>query len=412
MGRNKSKKYSYIDLFCGAGGLSLGFSNAGFSCVQAIDNDPAAISTYESNFEDHISCDEINLDTRLENADVIIGGPPCQGFTSAGRRIPNDKRNTLVRIFSTLVASVKPKAFVFENVEGFLTASKGERVMELLSPLIKAGYRIHLRKINAANYGTPQHRKRVIAIGGLKWNPNFPEPTHKAFGAPGSEKIKINNHKILPLTPTFDEALQELPPPSPEPPGIPNGHFLRKMSDSFLIRAKLLKPGQTMKDLPESYWHESYRNRAFRRVKDGTPTECRGGAPAGLKRLHGNQPSKAITSGALREFVHPTENRFLTMRECAKLQTFPDEFDFKGNTSQIILQIGNAVPPLLAEKIAESLRRDLDSEKEIFKSGALLSFLPTNAFGMSPSLEKVCNNIHKEFGVLPKNREVQIELWL
>ena len=114
---------------------------------------------------------------------VIAGGPPCQGFSSAGMRRTGDKRNTLVACFAQIVTRKRPRAFVFENVEGFLTAEGGKRVLDLLTPLVTAGYRIHLRKVNAANYGVPQHRKRVIAIGGLGWEPSFPEPTHSAHGA-------------------------------------------------------------------------------------------------------------------------------------------------------------------------------------------------------------------------------------
>ena len=117
-----------------------------------------------------------------------------------------------------------------------------------------AGYRIHLRKINAANYGIPQHRKRVIAIGALGFDPLFPEPTHMAFGAPGSTKIKRNCKNIrekLPNCPTIFEALEGLPKPNVEPPGNPNGHFVRPISEIDLERMRHLKPGQTMKDIPK-----------------------------------------------------------------------------------------------------------------------------------------------------------------
>ncbi len=112
-------------------------------------------------------------------------------------------------------------------------------------------------------------------------------------------------------------------------------------------------PGQTMKDLPEHLQHESFRRRAFRRVMDGTPVERRGGAPSGLKRLFADEPSLTITSAATREFVHPTEDRLLTLRECARLQTFPDSFVFAGSAASRIQQIGNAIPPMLARTVAE-----------------------------------------------------------
>jgi DNA (cytosine-5)-methyltransferase 1 len=154
-----------------------------------------------------------------------------------------------------------------------------------------------------------------------------------------------------------------------------------------------------MKDLPEELWHDSYKRRAFRRVMDGTPTERRGGAPAGIRRLKADEPSKAITGGALRDFLHPTEHRSLTIRECASLQTFPPSFQFFGSETEKIQLIGNAVPPLLASVIGESLKRDLErSRPVIFDGGSLLSFIPTCSTGMSPVLERVCRHVENRFG--------------
>ena len=368
------------------------------------------METYKLNFQDHILRDKITEKTRLVSADVIIGGPPCQGFSSAGMRCSDDKRNSLVRVFSELVARNRPKAFVFENVEGFLTADKGERVLDLLTPLVQVGYRIHLRKINAANYGVPQHRKRVIAIGALGWNPTYPEATHMAFGAPGAAKI----FRHLPRCPTLEDALTGLPQPTLDPPGMPQGHYIRRISELDIKRIELLKPGQSMKDLPEKLWHDSYRRRAHRRVKDGTLTERRGGAPFGLRRLWGNQPSKTITSGATSEFVHPSKDRFLTLRECARVQTFPDDFTFAETTTQAILQIGNAVPPLLAQAVALSLRDDLRVNKEqsvVTEEGALLSFVPTTSSGMSPALHRVCELIDEHFFMYQPVEKEQLQLW-
>lgn len=399
---------TFIDLFCGAGGLSLGFQQARFRCVAAIDCDEASIQTYQLNFRDHVRREEITEETALPSADVIIGGPPCQGFSSAGMRRLDDKRNSLVRVFAELVVREKPKAFVFENVEGFLTASNGERLLDLLVPLIQAGYRVHLRKVNAANYGVPQHRKRVIAIGGLGWDPTFPVPTHMAFGAPGAS----NAFRNLPRCPALADALLGLPQPTREPPGYPQGHCIREISELDLKRIELLRPGQSMRDLPQELWHSSYWRRAFRRVKDGIPTERRGGAPYGLRRLREDQPSKAITSGAISEFVHPSENRFLTLRECARIQTFPDDFVFAGTMSECILQIGNAVPPLLAKAIATTLRDDFLVNKHVRRidQGALLSFAATTSSGMSPALRKVSEMVNSRF-MHSCLREEQLQLW-
>lgn len=393
---DKRKRYSTVDLFCGCGGLTQGFRQAGFQTLFAADHFDAATVTFARNLGENCNSLEINEQIELPHADVIVGGPPCQGFSSAGPRRENDHRNTLVSVFAKVVARERPKAFVFENVEGFLTADRGTRVFELLRPLVDAGYRIHLRKINAANYGVSQHRKRVIAVGGLGWTPTFAAPTHRAIGAPGS----LNAGTGLPSTPSLEETLAGLPAIDAQPPGSLQGHFSKPLSGLDARRVAMLEQGQTMKDLPEELWHPSFARRANRRVADGTPTEKRGGAPSGLKRLIADQPSKAITTGATSEFVHPTEDRNLTIRECARIQSFPDDFIFTGTQGQQLLQIANAVPPLLAKAIGQALANDLDRQAECSdppQPGALLSFVPTLSNGMSPILQKVTAQVESEF---------------
>ena len=390
------KTPTVVDLFCGCGGLSRGLHRAGFKTVFAADHFRSAVDSFRRNESDVCNELEISANTELPTADVIAGGPPCQGFSSAGPRRSNDQRNTLVSVFANLVAKHRPQAFIFENVEGFLTAEKGARVFELLNPLIDAGYRIHLRKVNAANYGVAQHRKRVIAIGGLAWSPSFPTPSHRATGAPGS----LNAAAGKPETPSLHDALSGLPAASTDRPGVPSGHFYRPLKGKDLERVECLKQGQTMKDLPQELWHPSYARRANRRVADGTPTEKRGGAPSGLKRLIADHPSKAVTTGATSEFIHPTENRSLTIRECARIQSFDDDFEFCGTQSQQLLQVANAVPPLFAEAIGRTLINDLitiGSQDNGEKDGALLSFVPTLASGMSPILQRVTSQVEGEF---------------
>jgi DNA (cytosine-5)-methyltransferase 1 len=394
-----------VDLFCGAGGLSSGFIAAGFRVLCAIDHSASAVATYCENLGDHATEGDITEGLELPEATVFVGGPPCQGFSSAGLRKQGDTRNSLVACFAQLVCRYKPLAFVFENVEGFLTAEGGDRVFDLLRPVTGCGYRVHLRKVNVANYGVPQHRKRVIAIGGLGWDPTFPEPTHSAFGAPGAHRI--GQH--LPAAPTLQDSLSTLPPASTAPPGDPPGHFYRPLEGMDLERAEALKPGQTMRDLPQELWHESYRRRAFRRVRDGTPTERRGGAPAGVKRLRPDEPSKTITSGAVTEFLHPFEHRPLTLRECALLQTFPNDFVFFGPASEQAVLIGNAVPPRFARVIARSILKDLGNATPQRVRGALLSFVPTVSSGMSPALEHLTQRVRSTF--LTRESYVQGTLW-
>jgi DNA (cytosine-5)-methyltransferase 1 len=398
-----------VDLFCGAGGLSLGMSQVGFRPICAIDHLAAAAQTYRDNLGDHVRVEEITETTEIPKADVIAGGPPCQGFSSAGLRRVGDARNSLVSVFAAIVAREKPSAFVFENVEGFLTTEDGNRVLDLLHPLIGVGYRIHLRKINAANYGVPQHRKRVVAIGGLGWDPPFAAPTHTAFDAPGA---RLGGGRELPRTPTLYDAISDLPTPSTngDAPLVAD-HTYRPLSNDDGERARLLKQGQRMRDLPEAYWHDSYKRRAYRRVMDGTPTERRGGAPAGVRRLKSNEPCKAITSGARSEFLHPTENRNLTLRECARIQTFPDTFQFSGPLSQRALLIGNAVPPRLAEALGRSLMDAFQQALPVMEcdGGALLSFVPTWSEGMSPALRNTVEKVYRTFADAPQER--QLSLW-
>lgn len=400
-----------VDLFCGAGGLSLGLRAAGFQVLRSIDHHACAVETYARNLGPHVEGAEISEDTELPTATIIVGGPPCQGFSSAGMRRVGDHRNTLVAVFAKLVARAKPLAFVFENVEGFLTSEDGARVLDLLGPLIEVGYQIHLRKVNVANFGVPQHRKRVIGIGGLGWAPTFPDPTHVAYGAPGAALVAGD----LPRTPTVLAALDGLPKASEAAPGVPPGHFASPRDGDDLERVRRLKPGETMRDLPPELWHASFGRRAHRRVMDGTPAERRGGAPSGIRRLVGDQPSKAITSFARSEFVHPTEDRFLTLRECARIQTFPDDFDFIGKANDQALLIGNAVPPAFAERIARHLAAELRAgvEQQTGASGCLLSFVPTMSTGTSPALQRITDTVARRFAVGdPAGREErQLRLW-
>jgi DNA (cytosine-5)-methyltransferase 1 len=401
---------SLIDLFCGAGGLSLGFQAAGFRSLCAFDHWESATATYAANFSHPVHRGEIVDSIDLPSTSIIAGGPPCQGFSSAGMRKVGDNRNTLVGVFARIVAARRPTAFVFENVEGFLTGGDGRFVFELLDPLIEAGYQIHLRKVNAATFGVPQHRKRVIALGGLGWDPQFPEPTHRAYGAPGAS---LGSSGSLPPAPTLGDALNDLPlarefDANEEP--CPLDHTYTALRSEDRARATLLKPGQCMRDLPERLWHVSYRRRAFRRVVDGTPTERRGGAPAGLRRLRPDEPSKAITGGAVGEFLHPEEHRPLTIRECARIQTFPDSFVFMGPRRDRVQLIGNAVPPLLAERIAQHLASRLRNARQATARGALLSFVPTLSEGASPALQAVCRRVAKRFSD-HRGETQQLSLW-
>jgi DNA (cytosine-5)-methyltransferase 1 len=409
-----------LSFFSGAGGFSYGFAQAGLKPRCGADLDPDACASYERNVTG--TCHQLDLSgidpdffckvTGGRAPFAIIGGPPCQGFSTAGARDVNDPRNRLIFNYLNIVERLQPRWFIFENVEGLLTAGQGVAVYSLVKEFIRIGYSVRVQKVNLAAYGVPQTRKRVLIVGNkMGVDFDFPDETH-SYSSGKSKKLSEK-----PFSPTLDEALAGLPVApgsarrelmgySGEFPvnsfdaqmrqGNGGGYFsehFQAVEPKDGIIYSLLQPGQSMKDLPQVYWHDSFKRRAFRRVQDGTPTEKRGGAPSGVKRLIGHLQSLTITGAASREFIHPHANRPLTIRECARIQTFPDAYEFVGATAKVIQQIGNAVPPLAAAVFARHLKM-LDGK---FGSGLasprqrdaqLLGYRLTEALGMSEALQK------------------------
>jgi len=398
--------FTAINLFCGAGGLALGLEEAGFRTALAVDNWPVAATTFGDNFPDTptATTDVYDLDRRkllrmagLSSApDLIAGAPPAQGFSTARTRWVDDQLNDLVSKFADLVASVKPRAFLFLNAEGFLTVEKGQFVLDLLEPTVLAGYRVGVKKVNTANWDVPQLRKYVVVVGTLDSDTPVFHPTRQAYGSPGANKPE---HANLPLTMTVDDALSGLGKPSDEPPGDPVDHYSYVPSRIVRRRIALLKEGDTMRDLPPRFQHPSYQRRANRRVSDGTPREHRGGAPFGIRRLFGDEPSKTITGNSIRELVHPHENRFLTLRECARLQTFPDWFLFAGEQENKEKLIANAVPPVFAKMLGKKIARALVNGDHKTKGGTLEYFDVTSTSNASPALNDVIRAVCYRFGL-------------
>lgn len=398
-----------ISLFCGAGGCSLGFKQAGYSILYATDKDKAAVSTYKKNFaetpcqaEDIDDIDFFELQKKLNiksgELDILIGGPPCQGFSTAGARFWDDPRNHLLKSYVRALENIKPKWFLMENVEGLLTSNKGKYVYEAVKAFISLGYRVRVEKIYSQEFGVPQRRKRVLVIGNrLGMDFNMPEPTLKVSGQIFRNSDVTLLHAIgkLPNASTNkDEVLQHNKNIDDDFEAILRGnsnvvsdHYYKEITGIQLERISSLKGGQTMKDLPEYLQHESFKKRANRRVADGTPTEKRGGAPSGLKRLKYEEPCLTITGAATRELIHPEENRPLTIRESARIQTFPDSFEFMGNASQKIQQIGNAIPPMLARIFAEHIKDDYGFNRVDEVEGSLIGYELTKANAMSPALK-------------------------
>lgn len=403
------KRPKAISLFAGAGGCSLGFKQAGYDIVYATDYNKSAIETYKKNFPETLAeCKDINeidfmqllSDLKLQQGeiDILIGGPPCQGFSTAGPRFWDDPRNHLLKQYVRALEIIKPLWFLMENVEGLLTSNNGEYVKESVKAFVRLGYAVRLEKVYSQEYGVPQRRKRVLVIGNrLGIDFSFPNPTTHTHGKIFRKSAITIEHALFGLPkPTLDNSeLKYESSFSTSWAGILKSknntvtdHFTPKLDEVQLERISMLKPGQTMKDLPEHLQHPSFKKRAARRVKDGTPSEKRGGAPSGLKRLKLDEPSLTITGAAIREFIHPIQNRCLTIRECARIQTFPDDFVFVGSNGDKIQQIGNAIPPLLAKTFAEHIQ-ELGFKEHLRESeGTLLDFVLTKAEGLSPALQK------------------------
>lgn len=419
MNRPLAQSDDVLSFFSGAGGFSYGFLQSGLKPLCGAEIDKDACATYERNVgSDCHNVDLSSIDpeyfrkiTGGRSPFAVIGGPPCQGFSTAGARDSSDPRNRLIFNYLGIVDRLRPRWFIFENVEGLLTSGHGAAVSSLVTEFLRIGYSVKVQKVNLAAYGVPQTRKRVLIIGNsLGIDFEFPEETYSYASG------KSKKYSDKPFAPTLDEALSGLPSVGKSRDEkikysslIPFNNFdevmrlgneegwvtehFQNVSDKDSEIYSLLRQGQTMKDLPQEYWHESFKRRAFRRVQDGTPTEKRGGAPSGVKRLVGEFQGLTITGAASREFIHPHENRPLTIRECARIQTFPDKYCFSGNAASVIQQIGNAVPPLAASIFATHLK-ELDGK---FGSGAkvshqggarLLGYKLTEATGMSEALKK------------------------
>ena len=411
--RNKPK---IISLFAGAGGMDLGFINAGFDIIWANDIDPDSVKTYKKNIGDHIvlgDIEKIRNNKIPDGADIVIGGFPCQGFSIAnkGRHI-DDSRNKLYKQMLRVIRVKKPKYFVAENVEGMTTLGKGAVLQKIIKDFKSIGYKVDFKLLNAADYGVPQLRKRVFIIGnrlGLE-NP-FPRQTHQI----------PSSNKVTPLKNVLEK------------------HITVKEALSFLKNVRLTNKIQYIKNrtihnhigdtnVHDEFWGRKYDVNQFDicdylkkwRKKAGISTKKvdthfgyahtaghwfrkdnnSGSIPnpddwRGLKKLlkfdnkydkqvttlvkkkikfeqslrvtNWDRPSDTIT--ATSPEIHINLKRRLSVRECAILQTFPDDFIFEGATFRSMhKQIGNAVPVLLAEKIATEIKRILLKKENFLRA--------------------------------------------
>ena len=409
-----------FSLFSGCGGCSLGLAQAGFRVRLAADVDRQACETYARNLEEttiwQTDLSEIQPERLLERAqleknevDLIVGGPPCQGFSSAGAKDWADPRNKLLRNFIEVVTTLRPTWFVLENVEGLLTAQDGFFITEAVTRFLAAGYWVSARKLYLEKYGLPQRRKRVLIVGNLEQcefrfpSPAFFEPPFLPLPGQQAQRTILDAISDLPSASDVEAAVYLQPPENDYQQTLRRQdgrgvslHQSKLLNDLLRRRIERLAPGETMKDLPPELQHPSFARRAFRRVMDGTPTEKRGGAPSGLKRMQGDKPSLTITSASPTEFIHPVEDRPLTLRECARLQSFPDWFEFSGSFGAIATQIGNAIPPLLMKMLAAQINELAIWRRANMSQGRWLGIEATKSEGMSPALTKTLQRIKEK----------------
>lgn len=330
------QKYTYIDLFAGAGGMSLGFDNIGFENILAVEFNEDFAKTYHENFPDHKLIVSDIKDVKSEDlkelignkmVDVIIGGPPCQGFSIAGnigRNFIDDDRNRLFKEFVRFVKVLKPKMFVLENVAAMLRHNKGKTIKEIVESFKEIGYEIKYQVLNASEYGVPQDRRRIFIVGYFGKENKFEYP-------------KICKKKV-----TIKEAIDDLPKlKSGEKSSVPN-HNAMTHSAQMLEKMSYVKDGGNREDIPVELRPKSGDIRKYIRYNSSKPSFC--------------------VTGDMRKIFHYSQNRALTCRELARLQTFPDSFVFLGTVGKVQQQIGNAVPVKLAEQIAKQVKEVLDNE--------------------------------------------------
>ena len=359
-------RYKVIDLFAGVGGMSLGFEMAGFDVVLANEYDKDIATAYKKN---HCSTKMINEDiTKLDlqsifeqyagKIEVIIGGPPCQGFSQKGKRKTiHDERNFLFKYYVKVVDLVKPKYFVMENVPNLLTAEKGYFKREIEELFSKMGYVLDAGVLNAADYGVPQNRRRAVIIG-KKTNDKkvklLPEPIDKkvtiwdaisdlAYLNSG-EGDETQNYKL--------EAKSEYQKRMRMNSNKLFNHKATNHSKLALERLSLVPPEQGKECLPQEHLTKSiYSGTWCRMQKDDVSVTI---------TTRFDTPSSG-------RFTHPYLNRAITVREAARIQSFPDTFEFLGPKGSQMKQVGNAVPPILANKIAKSILDDITQEECLYE---------------------------------------------
>lgn len=346
-----------IDLFSGVGGLSLGFEKEGFNVLLAIEKDKDIAKSFIKNHQftkmlndsiENLNIEEVFKEYR-NKIDVIIGGPPCQGFSQKGnRKTINDPRNFLFKYFVNTVEFLKPKYFLMENVPNLLTSEKGFFKKEIENLFENLGYKLEIKILNASDFGVPQNRKRAIILGKLgnkkleitpptliKKNTIWDAISDLAFLESGEGNFSTEYK--LPCQSNYQYILRGKSK-------ILYNHIATNHSETALKRLSLLPPEGSKEHLPKEELTKSIYSGTWSRMKK-------------------NEISVTITTRfdtpASGKFTHPFLNRAITVREAARLQSFPDDFIFYGSKTSQMKQVGNAVPPILAQYLAKIIKKDI-----------------------------------------------------
>ena len=348
-------KYNVIDLFSGCGGFSYGFEQMGFNVVLGVDNWDLALETFEYN---HKNSKVLNLDLHKKqsikditkavqnhNIDVIIAGPPCQGFSLTGTRDKNDKRNSLFESVFELAKALKPKFLVIENVPGLLTLYGGDTREKIISTGEDLGYTMEYKILYAPDFGVPQIRKRVFFVGSKIGKFEFPKPTHH-------EEEYVSCEAAIGDLPDFKDNI-----------GLEESEYKKKPNTKY---QETMRQGSKKLFNHVGTIHQKHVIEVIRQVPEGgNHKDLPKGVGESRKfneawtRYHSKKPSKTIDTGHGNHF-HYKYDRVPTVRENARLQSFPDKFKFKGPKTKQNVQVGNAVPPILGKVLATKIKKYLD----------------------------------------------------
>ena len=373
---NKNKKLKIIDLFCGVGGLSYGFSHDDkFEIVAANEilpnmakayslNHPT-VKMYEKDIKYFRAIDiEKDLNIKAGDIDIVVGGPPCQAYSTVGKRLIDDPRGKLFQEYYRVLKEFNPKLFLFENVRGILSMQNGELLETIVALFESLGYKVQVKVLNSADFGAPQIRERVIIIGSkLKADFQYPEPSNYN----PNDALNLFNNKLKPYL-TLEDAISDLP-------------FIKNAEESFEYATESKNNFQKLmrSNAPEKVMdHNAPKNneklvKIMELLPDGgtpedLPEELR--PTSGFKntycRLWWNRPTPTITRNlstpSSSRCIHPKAARPLTTREGARIQCFPDNYKFYGSRSDRNLQIGNAVPTFLSNAIAKSILENFKAD--------------------------------------------------